>query len=56
MKAALSKENPTTNDGMKKVVKRIWSSLIPAYLLNLYSSMPRRMAAVIASNGGATKY
>ena len=33
-----------------------WNSLIAAYLLNLYSSMPRRMAAVIAAEGGATKY
>ena len=45
MKAALSKENP----------KRIWRSLTPAHLLNLYSWMPRRMAAVIAAEGEATQ-
>ena len=33
-----------------------WCSLTPAYLLNLYSLMPKRMAAMTTSMVGATKY
>ena len=33
-----------------------WRSLTPAYLLNCYSSLPRRMVAVIAAEGGAMKH
>jgi len=33
-----------------------WRSHTPAYLLNFYSSLPRRMVAVIAAEGGAMKY
>ena len=33
-----------------------WRSLTPTHLLNIYSSMPRRIAAVIAYEGGTMKY
>ena len=56
MKHALSKERPTTLDGMKKVVDKIWRNLDASYLTTLFDSMPRRMQAVIAASGGPTKY
>ena len=56
MKRALSKERPTTLDGMKKVVDQIWRNLDAEYLTTLFDSMPRRMQAVIAASGGPTKY
>ena len=56
MKRALSKQNPMTIDGVKQIMQQIWDALDADYLTKLYESMPRRMAAVIAAKGGATKY
>ena len=36
--------------------KKVWRAVPPEYLENLYKSMPRRMAAVIAAGGRHTKY
>ena len=36
--------------------KKVWRAITPEYLKNLYESMPRRMAAVIAAGGRHTKY
>ena len=42
--------------GIIKVTKMVWRAITPEYLKNLYESMPRRMAAVIAAGGLHTKY
>jgi len=34
----------------------VWRAITPEYLENLYESIPRRMAAVIAAEGCHTKY
>ena len=56
MKWALTKEKPTTIDGIKAVVQRIWDKISPQYLSKLFPSMQCRMRAVIDANGGPTKY
>ena len=56
MKHALSRERPSSAEGIKKVVKRVWRGITPEYLETLYESMPRRMEACIAAGGGHTKY
>ena len=40
----------------KKVARKVWRAITPEYLSSLYESMPRRTAAVIAAEGGHTKY
>ena len=42
--------------GIIKVATKVWRAITPDYLENLYKSMPRRMAAVIATGGCRTKY
>ena len=42
--------------GIIKVAKKVWRAITTEYLENLYKSMPRRMAAVIAAGGRHTKY
>ena len=42
--------------GLIKVAKKDWRTITTEYLKNLYESMPRRMAAVIAAGGRHTKY
>ena len=56
MKRKISVKNPTMIDEVKKICKRVWLKLTPEYLLNLYASMPQRMALCIAAGGGLTKY
>ena len=43
-------------EGIKKLVRKVWRAVTPEYLKNIYSSMSRRMAAVIVTQGGHTKY
>ena len=42
--------------GIIKVAKKVWRAITPEYLKNLYKSMTRRTAAVIAAGGRHTKY
>ena len=56
MKEQLSEERPTSAEGIRKVVRKVWNRITPNYLLCLYESMPRRMQAVIAAQGGHTTY
>jgi transposase len=37
-------------------VQEIWQSLTPMYIKSLYSSLPRRIRAVLVANGCITKY
>ncbi|GFW49320.1 transposable element Tcb1 transposase [Trichonephila clavipes] len=37
-------------------IQAIWNSLPQADIQNLFDSMPRRIAALIAARGGYTKY
>ena len=41
---------------LKKIARKVWRSITPQYLKNLYQSMPRRMQAVIDNHRGHTKY
>ena len=49
------KEKATSTDGLKND-SQVWRGITQEYLENLYQSMPRRMQAVIAAQGGHTKY
>ncbi|GFW63030.1 hypothetical protein TNCV_4453781 [Trichonephila clavipes] len=37
-------------------IQAIWNSLSQADIQNLFDSLPRRIAALIAAHGGYTKY
>ena len=56
MKDMLRDERAISAAGLKKIAEKVWRRIIPNYLKKLYESMPRRMEAVIASQGGHTKY
>ena len=45
-----------SKEGIKKLARKVCRAVTPEYLENIYSSMPRRMAAVIVTQGGHTKY
>ena len=49
-------EHGTSAAGLKKIAEKVWRRITPKYFKKLYESMPRRMEAVIASQGGHTKY
>ena len=42
--------------GILKFAKKVWRAITTEYLKNLYESMPRRMAAMIAAGVRHTKY
>ena len=46
----------TSKEGIKKIARKVWRQVTPAYLETLYESMPRRMQAVVEAQGGHTKY
>ncbi|GFW71576.1 hypothetical protein TNCV_2310111 [Trichonephila clavipes] len=48
--SAASKDEPLLH------IQTIWNSLPQADIQNLFDSMPRRIAALIAERGGYTKY
>ena len=50
------KRRPTTIRGLKKVVKEEWETIDIESVRNCISSMPERLKAVIAAEGGNTKY
>jgi hypothetical protein len=50
------KEKATSTDGLKNIARQVWRGITQEYLENLYQSMPQRMQAVIAAQGGHTKY
>ena len=52
----LQNERATTKEGIKKVARKVWRAITPEYLNSLYESIPRRIAAVIAAEGGHTNY
>ena len=43
-------------EGIKKIVKMVWSDITPEYLKKLYKILPGRMTAVIHPKGAHTKY
>ena len=49
-------ERATSKEGIKKIARKVWRQVTPAYLETLYESMPRRMQAVVEAQGGHTKY
>ena len=52
----LSYDRRSSMAGIIKVAKKVWRTFTTEYLEDLYESMPRRMAAVIAAGGCHTKY
>ncbi|GFX84877.1 transposable element Tcb1 transposase [Trichonephila clavipes] len=44
------------NEELLLCIQAIWNSLPQADIQNLFDSMPRRIAALIAARGGNTKY
>ena len=56
MKDMQRDERTTSAAGLKKIAEKVWRRILSNYLKKLYESMPRRMEAVIASQGGHTKY
>ena len=56
MKDTQRDERATSAAGLKKIAEIVWRRITPKYLKKLYESMPRRREAVIASQGGHTKY
>ena len=55
MKDMIRDERATSAAGLKKIAEKVWRRITPKYL-KLYESMPQRREAVIASQGGHTKY
>ena len=50
-------DRPCKNlDELTKAIFKAWNSITADVTANLVSSMPQRCAAVIAANGGHTKY
>ncbi|GFT92102.1 transposable element Tcb1 transposase [Trichonephila clavipes] len=45
-----------SNDELLVRIQAIWNSLPQADIQNLFDSMPRRIAALIAARGDYTKY
>ncbi|KAG5294030.1 transposable element Tcb2 transposase [Histoplasma capsulatum G186AR] len=45
-----------STEQMKDELQKIWDSITQEEIQSLMRSMPRRMKAVIAAKGGATKY
>jgi len=61
LKVELHKLEPAKNkeelwNKVLKIMPQIWSPQMTAKINNHYESMPRRIAAVIAADGGNTKY
>ena len=56
VKRRMSKERPSTQEELKGAIQRAWNSVTPEDCYHLVSSMPRRIQAVIAAKGAATKY
>ena len=56
VKRRMSKEQPSTQEELKGAIRRAWNSVTPEDCYHLVSSMPRRIQAVIAAKGAATKY
>ena len=49
-------ERATSMAGIIKVSKKVWRAVTPECLKNLYESMPRCIAAMIAAGGHHTNY
>ena len=47
---------PKSVENLKRKVKNAWRSIPLEYIQKLVESMPRRIQACIAAEGGATKY
>ena len=50
------RESVTFQKSLKQIARQVWKAVTPQYLEKLYDSMPLGMQAVIAQQGGHTKY
>lgn len=48
--------NPKTIDGLWRIMKEEWKAIPQSLLKKLFDSQPVRLQAIIAANGGTTKY
>jgi len=48
--------SPRTIDGLKRIIREEWAAIEPERLQRLVDSMTDRLNAVLAANGGHTKY
>ena len=57
MKNKVADQHPTNIESLTTAIKIVWTQEIsPEYCFKLIDSMPRKIAAVIKSRGGPTKY
>lgn len=57
MKRKVEAKHPSSIDQLKTIVKQVWvSEITPEYCQKLSESLPQRLAQVIATKGGSTKY
>lgn len=57
MKDKVALHQPSSLAELIEIIKKVWvKEISPGYCETLIRSMPRRLAAVIASGGGSTKY
>jgi hypothetical protein len=47
---------PRTVAALKRIIREEWNAISLNTLQSLVDSMPRRLAALIANEGGSTKY
>lgn len=52
----VQRRHPKTRLGFKKAVNRCWGEVSQESIANTIGNMPERLAAVIAANGGHTRY
>ena len=56
MKAALLKEDTSTVDKLRRLIKRVWRKIDPETVAKICGSMRDRMSEVLKKNGSYTKY
>lgn len=57
LKKKVAAHRPTSLPDLIQTIKQVWcTEITPEYCTQLLHSMPKRLAAVLAAKGGATKY
>lgn len=56
LKRRLRESHSSNLHELRRKVREVWDGILPEVTRNLVNSLPRRLEAVIAANGGPTKY
>jgi DDE superfamily endonuclease len=56
VKQQVFQAKPTSLSDLDQIVQKYWNDISPLMCQRLIASMPRRIAACIAAEGGSTKY